>query len=389
MRHPFSALLGAAFVAVAAPALAFAQDPPINGHTYLPEASWGRLQANQAGQKFYVVGRWDSCFGNLITLFKADQQRAGRFFYATPQIQPSLAVDQVPGTNPPVTLVGKKSRVRMFGQCKVVENQVILQVESLARIDDDVGRLQALVAAANNDPDRMRALADEAKALADRFEDADLLTLYGQIVRAELEIRRAQLSPDAFPQWLSLAERYAALNDMVTAITIYSHVENNASPSERDQARGRLKALGAVSTREGWVPFARYKTEEGFIERTQEDGRTVWVRKEEAEFDDAMAAEKKLQGNGQIVVVRANAVQHGTAASAGRLERGQTLEEARVAAGQPIAVLHRRAPDPEGRAALWSQWIFADGRRAYFLGNDTEGSVAISVKTAKEPWPTR
>jgi hypothetical protein len=388
VRHLFSTLLGVAFVAVAAPALpsALAQEPPINGHTFLPEASWGKLQANQAGQKLYVIGRWELCFGNQITLFKGAM---GFFYTATPQIQQALAVDEVPGTNPPVKLVGKKSRVQMFGQSKVVDGKVVFLVESVTRIQDDVGRIQALVDAAKADPDRLKSLADEAKALGERFEDADLMSLYVQIVRLELELRRTQTPPTAHAQWLILAERYAALNDMVTAITAYSHVESNGSPAEREQARARLKALGAVSTSEGWVPFARYKTEEGFIERAQEDGRTIWVRKEEAEFDDAMAAEKKLQGGGAIVIVRANAVQHGTAASAGRLERGQTLEEARVAAGQPVTAFHRRAPDPEGRPALWTQWIFADGRRAYFLGNDSEQSVAISVKTAKEAWPTR
>lgn len=387
MRHPLSTLFGAAALVVLAPALAFAQEPAINGHAFLPEASWGRLQPNQAGQRLYVVGRWELCYGNQITLFKG----VHRFFYTDPRdprVQQALAIDVVPGTNPPEKLVGKKSRVQMFGQTKAVEGRVVFLVESVRRIEDDVSRLQGLVARVSSDPDGLKALADQAKALAERFEDADLLSLYTQIVRQELDLRRERTQPQAFPQWLTLAERYAALNDQTMAITIYSHVEGNAEPAERDQARQRLKALGAVSTHEGWIPYARYKTEEGFIERAEEDGRTRWVRKEEAEFDDAMAAERKLQA-GTIVVVRANAVQHGTAASAGRLERGQTLAEARVAGGQPVAVFHRRAPDPESRPALWTQWIFADGRRAYFLGNDSEPSVAISVKTAKEAWPTR
>ena len=288
-------------------------------------------------------------------------------------------------------LIRKKSRVQLFGQAKVEGSAVVFVVESVTRIQDDVSRIQGLVAGVQSDPDGLRRLADESKALGDRFEDADLLSLYTLIVRSELELRRERTPRDAYPQRLALAERYAALNDLPTAIAEYSHVEGSADapPAEREQARLRLKGLGAVSTRDGWVPFARYKTEEGFIERTEEDGRTRWVRKEEAEFDDAMNAEKKLQGGGGIVVVRGNAVQCGTAASAGRLERGQTLEEARVAAGQPVAVFHRRAPDTEGRPALWSQWVFADGRRAYFLGNDSEISVAVSVKTAKDAWPTR
>jgi hypothetical protein len=385
VRHPSLASFAAAFALLAAPALASAQqEPPINGHTFLPEARWGQLQANQAGQKLYVVGRWDVCFGNQITLYKG----VTAFFYAIPQIQPSLAVDEVPGTNPPVKLVGKKSRVRMFGQSKAVEGKVVFLVESVVRIEDDVSRIQGLVTGVATDPDGLRALADQAKALAERFEDADLLSLASQIVRQELELRRARTPRDDYPQWLALAERYAALGDLAMAITANDHVEKNGSPAEREQARQRLKALGAVSTSEGWVPFARYKTDEGFVERTEEDGSSRWVRKEEAEFDDAMKAELDLQ-RGKIVVVRANAVQHGTAATSGRLERGQTLEEARVAAGQPIAAFHRRAPDAEQRPALWTQWIFADGRRAYFLGNESEPSVAISVKGAKDAWPTR
>lgn len=382
------ALLPLLAIAASCP-VAGAQERPINGHTFLPDGA--RLQANQAGQRFYVEGRWESCWGDQVSLYK-EKGPAG-FFFADPRVQPALAGDELPGSDPVVRLVSKKSRVRLFGRAERRGAAVVFVVESAQRLEDDVTRLQGAARQAEGDPDLLAALAREAATLSVRYDDADLRALGAQLTRRELEMRRAALPAAAFRDWLALADRYRALGDRTTAIALLSHVERNADDvGLRGQAQTGLSEVGAVRTREAWVTFERFKSDEGFIERKAADGSSRWVKRELAELEDVVAAEQALNADA-IVVPRTNPVQHGANATAGKLERGQTMHEARLAGGPPVTVYHHRAPDApgvSGRPALWSQWIFADGRRAYFLGRDgDEVSVLIAAKARSEAYPAR
>lgn len=380
--------LAAACAAVALLAGGARAQEPINGHAFLPEASWGKLPASAVGQRLYTEGRWETCWGDQITLFKGPP---GFFFAAAGPVQRALVKDEVPGTNPPVKLVKERSRVRLFGRADRRGDAVVFVVESLERLIDDVGRLQQAASAAATDADRLAALAREAATLAEKYDDADLRALAPQLTRQELEVRREAIAPDAFREWLALADRYRAVGDRTTAIAILSHVHGKADAALRAQAQARLSSLGAVHMRDGWVTYERFKTDEGFIERKAADGSSRWVKKELAEFEDVVAAEQQLR-TGRIVEARVQVVQHGNSAVAGKLERGQTMHEARLAGGQPVAVHHRRAPesnDPGARPVLWTQWVFADGRRAYFIGIDDQQSVVVAVKAKTDAWPTR
>lgn len=386
----FRALLPAvAAVALVAPG-ARAQEA-INGHAFLPEASWGKLPASAAGQRYYVDARWETCWGNQITLFRVPAS-TGFFFAADGAVQQALVNDEVPGANPPVRLVKGKSRVRLFGRAERRGNQVVFVTESVQRLIDDVGRLQQAAGQATSDPERLAALAREAATLAEKYEDAELRALATQLVRQELEVRRAAIADDAFAEWLGLADRYRAIGDRTTAIAVLSHVHGTAKDATvRGQAQARLGALGAVQTREGWVTYERFKSDEGFVERKAADGSSRWLKKEAAELEDAMVAEQTLR-TGAIVEARVQVVQHGNNATAGKLERGQTMQEARLAGGPPVAVHHRRGPesnDAGARPAVWTQWVFADGRRAYFVGVEGQTSVIVSTKAKNEAWPTR
>ncbi|MCO5165444.1 MAG: hypothetical protein M9894_03630 [Planctomycetes bacterium] len=378
--------LCAPLLALALAAPGAAQEPALEGHEHLPEESWGRLPAAAVGKRYHAVGRWESCWGNQVTLFKA----APGFFFADARIQPDLANDLLPGTR--TRLVSKKSRVALLGRADRADGRIVLVVEAVRLLDDDVARVQKLAGQAGNDPARLAALAQEARRLAERFDDADLAQLATQLARQELEVRRERLAPDAWEEWLALAAHYHGLGDRTTAIAILSHVETGgpegASPLRR-QAAARLAELAAVRTRAGWVTYERFKADEGFLQRTV-DGRARWLTKEQAELEDAMAAERRLRAD--VVEPRTQPVQHGQNAAAGKLERGQFMQEARLAAGLPVSVLHQRGLDADGpgaRQAIWTQWVFADGRRAYFLGYEGKAPVLIAAKAAKDEWPTR
>lgn len=381
------ALLPALAVALVATA-ARAQEP-INGHAFLPEASWGKLAPGAAGQRYYTDGRWETCWSNQVKLFTGPD---AFFFAADGPVQKALVNDEVPGSNPVVRLVKEKSRVRVFGRAERRGNATVFVIESVQPLIDDVARLQQAAGGAGSDPDRLAALAREAATLAEKYRDADLRTLASQLARQELEVRRGRIAEDAFPEWLALADRYRALGDRTTAIALLSHVHGNTKDAaQRGQAQARLGSLGAVQTREGWVTFERYKTDEGFVERKAADGSSRWVKKELAELEDAIAAEQKLRTE-TVVEARVQVVQHGNNATAGKLERGQTMHEARLAGGAPVSVHHHRAAEskaPGARPALWTQWVFADGRRAYFIGLGDQPSIVISAKAKTEAWPSR
>lgn len=365
-----------------------AQEGVLEGHAPLAEASWGKLTEQNVGQKYYVVGRWESCWGNQITLHKSAVRG---FFIANEAIRLPLTTNRIPDVpGAPGKLEDKRSRVRMFGHVEKQAAGIVLVIDRVVKLEDDAVRLKAAAQAAGSDAAKVGVVTREIEALAQKYDDAELRALFSEIKQRELAVRRDALSDDDYRGYAELAGEYARLQERPTAIAMYAHVAAKAEGELRDFALGRLTALGAVQTSKGWSTYEAYKTAEGFIERKDRDGSTRWLRKEEAEFEDVRLAEQASRA-GAIVVYRQNPVQHGNNAQAGKLERGQTIEEARAAAGQPVAVFHVRAPDStaaDARSAVWTQWIWADGRRAYFLGTDTE-HVAFVVKQTKDEWPKK
>jgi FimV-like protein len=370
-------------LALAAPALAQqpAQGPPpINDHVYLPEANWNRLPQTAVGRKFYVMGRWKECWNNQVQLHKFETSPA--FFIAgNEELRLALVDNGLP--NQPDALTKGRTPVRLFGQVGAFENRLVLMISRVEILPDDAARLQQAVTAAASDADRLAVVAQEAFELGTKFEDQTLLQLHRTVKLQELEVRRQRLT--SVREYAALAEQYRQLGDRLSAITLLDHVFKNATDDLKRTAQTQLEALQAVQTAAGWVPIEAFKAEEGFVQRGG-----AWVRKEMAELTDIM--EKELaERRGAMVEARSNPVQHGNNASANRLERGQTLEEARLAAGNtsPVFVYHVRAPDETQRMALWTQWVLSDGRRAYFMGREGETPVCIAVRLANQPLPTQ
>jgi hypothetical protein len=382
--------LASLVLALCAAGSARAQDAPIDGHAPLPEASWGKLPAGTPiGQKYYVVGRWESCWGNQITLHKSGVRE---FFIANEAIRLQLAGNRIPNVpGRPGMLEDKRSTVRLLGHVdRTTEGKLILVVDQVVKLEDDVSRLAAAAQQAGNNVANVAAVAREIEALALKYDDKELRELYSRVKQRELAVRRDALAPSDHRGHAELANEYARVGEKGTAIALYSHVTGQASGELRDYVLTRLKDLGAVQTGRGWMTYEAFKVAEGFIERRGADGGSRWLHKEEAEFEDLRLDEQRVRTS-TIVEPRQNSVQHGNNASAGKLERGQTLEEARLAAGQPIHVSHVRAPDSNAagaRSAMWTQWVWADGRRAYFMGSDGP-HVAFAVKLAKDEWPKR
>lgn len=366
---------------------ALAQQPaptpqPIGEYAYLPEANWNRLPASAAGRKFYVMGRWKECWNNQVQLHKFETSPA--FFIAgNEELRQALVEDDLPSQAD--ALVKGRTPVRLFGRVAAFENRMVLMIERVEALPDDAARLQQAAGAAGNDPDRLSAVAAEAFELGTKFEDQQLLQLHRAVRLQELEVRRVALGETAYREWAQLADRYRQLGDRISAIRLLDHVFQKAPEELKRTAQAQLELLQAVQTAAGWVPIEAFKAEEGFVQRGG-----AWVRKELAELTDII--DKEMADRRQTVVEpRHNPVQHGNNAQANRLERGQTLEEARLAAGNasPVFVYHVRAPDETQRMALWTQWILADGRRAYFMGREGEAPVCIAVRLANQPYPTQ
>lgn len=386
--------LASLVLALCAPGAARAQDGPIDGHAPLTEAQWGKLPASTpAGQKYYVVGRWESCWGNQITLYKSGVRE---FFIANDAIRMELAGNRIPGVpGNQGKLEDKRSKVRLLGHVdKTREGKLILVVDRVVKLEDDAARLGTAAQQAGNDVSAIAIVAREIETLARKYDDKELRDLFTRVKQRELAVRRDALGPTDFRSWMDLAFEYASVQERATAIALYAHVAANARDGLRESSLDRLKDLGAVETGRGWTTFEAYKAAEGFLERKAPDGgNSRWLRKEQAEFEDVRLEEQRVRTN-TIVEPRQNPVQHGNNAAAGKLERGQTIEEARVAAGQPVQVFHVRAPDSnaaDARTAIWTQWIWADGRRAYFLGKEGQAGrhIAYAVKHAKDEWPKK
>jgi hypothetical protein len=263
-------------------------------------------------------------------------------------------------------------------------------------LEDDTVRFRRQLAELGGKPEvkELARLVAEAAALAERYSDEELGEVVKELRAKELEVRMDKLAPDDFAGAMTLAAKRVEAGDRPGAIALYGSVETRGPESFRAQARVKLAELRAVRAGGGWVPFEEFKAQEGFINRP-EGGAERWITKEQAELDDTIKAMLALFEKSGIVVFRSNPAQCGTAAQQKVLQKGQTLEEARLAAGQPVVVAHQRGVGAAGEALLWTQWVWADGRRAYFMAPaPKEGEVPPSaelvlLKSSKDAWPAK
>lgn len=366
-----------------------------DGHQLLPEDQW-RLPAAAAGKRYFVEGRWHECWRDTLSLFRAEGSRDLLKVQPGSALQLALATNELTdGTK----LVPERSRVRVFGTAERQGGKVVLAVTRVDRLEDDDVRLRRALEALGDraDADALAGLAREVRALGEQFGDPTLRALALEASRREVSARLEALGADDHAGALALADRMAAAGDRDGAIELCARVEGGGAPAAREAARERLARLRAVQAGGRWVAFEAYKRAEGFVLRPPlEDHKTPqglssrivegaaprWVRRELAELEEARRAELELRLGG-IVEVRSNPGEMLAQAQARRLARGQSLAEARLAAGAPVVVHHLRALDSEQRDALWTGWAFADGRRAYFLNGEL-----ITARAQGDPWPS-
>ncbi|HBP21536.1 MAG TPA: hypothetical protein DEA08_27585 [Planctomycetes bacterium] len=386
------ALTGLATLLLALGAPARADDWPEklehqNGYIYdfLPQERWGKLTADDARKRFYLVGRWQQVYGDSILLYKAKGIR--RFL----RLSPGPLKDQL--TNNLASnggqLAKRRSTVQIMGSVARLDDQVFLKIERVDKLPDDAERYREALTKLANDPDKIHALAEDCRARAVRYEDPELGAMVREITRRELDVRSQQLGADDHRARLELASRYRKeVGDSSGAINLYATVhEAEGAPKELVEfAAKQLRVLRAVRVRIdqvnwSWVTHEEFKRSEGYIQRQDQDGVVRWVRRELAELRDAIGEERKRQAN-QVDSPRSDPFKCAKDARSGKVRRGQTFAEVRRAVGFPQQVYHLWAPLNDKKNEQWTQWVMSSGTRIYFVNG-----WAISKRTSATPWP--
>ena len=386
-----SRLLVGAALAVSAlawcPRAAAQERAPIGGYEYLPEERWGKLAPDDDGKPYYLEGRWHQLYGDWVLLFNGPINTRG-FLWVSPRsaaLKQVLAADKDSGGR---GLRKKRSSVRIFGRAKKGASSVALQIERVEKLADESEQFLERLEAAGEDVAAVQALGRECAVRAERFGDEALAGVGRRIVARELELQTARLDASDHEGRLALAERYLAeVEEAAGAIRLYAQLlEKTASLPAPVRARvlARLDQLKAVrAQRDGewtWLPYAEFKQAEGFI-RVQTSSGQTWVRAEAVEFAAVRAAELEQQKR-TLALPRSNENKHAKDARQGRITRGQTFAEVRIAGGLPVHVRHHLQPYLQAeKDAVWTQWILEDGRRVYFA----EGEV-VTIREASEAW---
>ena len=360
---------------------------PIDGHQFLPESEWRSLPASAAGNRYYVEGRWNGIRLEDVSLYKANTEGV-LFVKARTPVQGYLAGDK---DSSRTRMEKRHSTVRLFVTAEAQGNRCVLWINKARKLEDDAVKYGRTLDELPSEvtPEAIHDLAEEIRARAARYDDQELAEVAQRAVQLELHARRSGLSKDDYDGALALAERMVEVGDEDGAIQVLSDFEEDADNATKLKLRQQLRRMGAVNSGGKWLPFTEFKRREGFIRRPGE-GSDGWVRQEWAEFQAVIDGERKLQEQ-MVVPARKNELRHYRDAEQGRIVRGQTMAEVRLAVkGQlPKLANHVRAlaPGPTAaRTALWSQWVLEDGRRVYFLDQGSGGEV-IAFKAAQAAWP--
>ncbi len=373
-----------------------AQSPPpvLDGYTYLPTSSLGRLGPGEVGKKYYIEARWQECWKDSITLFRETEARRTLVVAFPSPLQTNLARDQDTAGQ---KLTANVSNVRLSGTVEKGPERLVLRVAKVELLEDDLVRFQARLAALGEKatPQQLSQLANEVRPLAERYGDQRLVTFSGELSQREIAARLAGRNPNDFEGALAIGAELQK-TDRRGAITIYGDVEARAPEALRKEARQRLAQLRAYRAASGWVPYEEFKASEGFVRRG-EGAQERWITRERAEFEAVIEVEREKRKD-QVVIVRSNPVQAGKAAEARRLETGQTLEEARLATAGVLQTMvdHQATADAEGVRSLWTQWVLGDGRRLYFLAPDGVNAAGaptpaelVVLKSSRDPLPDK
>lgn len=371
--------------------------PIIDGYTYLPTASLGRLGPADVTKKYYVEARWQECWRDSITLFREEAAKKTLVVTFPSDLQTNLARDQDSAGQ---KLTANVSNVRLRGTVERLGDKVVLRVDKVELLEDDLARFRARLAALGDKatPEQLSQLANEVRPLAERYGDERLVAFAGEVSQKEIAARLAGRNPNDFEGALRIGAQLQA-TDRRGAITIYGDVEARAPEALRKEARQRLAQLRAYRAASGWVPYEEFKASEGFVLRG-DGAQERWITRERAEFEATIAAEMaKRDGDPPtVIILRSNPAAAGKRAEARIVETGQTLEEARLATAgiDQTMVDHSIYTDSTGQQILWTQWVLADGRRLYFLAPNTAGAngaptpaeLAV-IKSSKDPLPDK
>jgi hypothetical protein len=260
--------------------------------------------------------------------------------------------------------------------------QPIVLVARLTKLPDDIPRFVAEAALARAQRDSagaLRAVAERARAFAERYESKALAAWSYGPDRESLELIAESLEPADLEGRLSLAERYVLwLADTRAAVAVLDGLALGGV-SGGGRVERRLAELGARFHGGHWLSLEDYRRVHGYVRRAS-GGETVWVKRERAELLDASA---------EHIAAGARAVARFARGDPLRLREGMSREQVVSArlSGRRLGFADRvdRILVRTGeRARSYVQWVYEGGVRLYFV----DGHL-MKIVPATRPFPAR
>jgi hypothetical protein len=270
-------------------------------------------------------------------------------------------------------LLNRVSNVLLTVRVKATSTAPLLELLSIVKIADDIERFEKrLKVVIDKDPNDARgrfSVASEAREWAHRYKNKKLTDWSLLQDRDTLKKREAMLKPSEIKAWIRLADQYIGkLDDKANAIAILDRVFNDSKNNETRQIlTKKLKTLGAYYYKGNWMLYHQFKHLEGYIKRVK-DGRSNWIRKERAEFEDAIALDSKRKFP---FIIKADPV-YLADAKQGKVTRGMRtfqvvhLKVNNKAIGFPDH-LDRTRLAIRGNLRVYDQWTYKSGLRFYYV----------------------
>lgn len=371
-------------LAVAAVTLRASGDE-IEGHTVIALADIQNPNpAGWEGKKVCVDAKFSKVFGDNLKVelveddrIKIDQQS---------QLYLALSNYKTVDGKPLEKEKGKpKSNVRIFGTCgKDEAGNLVLIAERVDKLEDEAPAFMAKIEAVLKKPqgqqtaDDFYKISTEARARM-KIYNVDLKEVVkradGEGIRVELRLRKTGDSKAA----IGLGKRMLDLTgEADEAIKLWGEValDEKAGEAERREAQELLRKNYAYLWRGEYVSYTRFKHAVGFVAR-----KGQWVRRERAEFEDAI--EKELKNTALLIVPIAPK----TLQEKGQVTRGENKEQVIGTKdfGFPTHVDRKVTQDlKSGKPITWDQWVYENGPRVYFINGLCCELVARGV-----PWPEK
>lgn len=331
------------------------------GELVKPESGWDN-------RKVMVDAKWSTVFGTTVILEKVPR---GRVVIGNDPEEKLLNALLSNRTLEKKQLEKKKSNVRLYGRTSTDQGgEPVLLLDALDKLPDDEDEYRGRIEEAQRKapekqtPDEFYRIARDAASRA-AFYGIDLKTWVTRAnaegIKLEISRRKKGDAKDA----IRLGKKAIDMTgDSEESIKLFGEValDPKADQADRDEAQRLLKINHAYFTRGEYISYARFKSSIGYVSR---GGK--WVRRERAEFEDAI--EKELR-NPNPTRISFNYEEYVTK---GKVVRGMKKEEVVRTKGYgfPVFVDRKRMVRPKtGDTITWDQWVFENGARVYFLNGE-------------------